>query len=104
ERAATFTAVPGYGAVAMGASAVVTALVALRWAPGSTAWLLGWLVDAIVAVVVGSIAIGIKARRAGTAVFTVAGQKFALSFLPPVALGALLTVAFVRWDLAERLP
>jgi hypothetical protein len=45
-----------------------------------------------------------KARRAGTTVFSYSGRRFVLSFLPPLAVGALLTVALARAGLYQALP
>ena len=37
-----------------------------------------------------------KARGAGTTVFSYSGRRFVLSYLPPLAVGGLLTVALAR--------
>lgn len=103
ESTASFTAVPGLGGVAMGAVAVLAALLAPRW--GSVeGWLLTWLAAAAVSMAVSGTAMLHKARRAGTPVFSGAGRKFLLSFLPPVVVGGLLTLAFFRAGLTEMLP
>ena len=49
--AAEFTAVPGWGGVAMGITALAAALVASRQA-SPRAWLIVWLVEAFVAVAI----------------------------------------------------
>ncbi|MGH7580356.1 MAG: hypothetical protein ACREM9_09315 [Gemmatimonadales bacterium] len=103
ERATAFTAVPGWGGVAMGATALCAAALAQRAAtPGE--WLGPWLVAAVVALLIGGWAMAAKARRAGTTVFTWSGRRFVLSFLPPLAVGALLTVALARAGLHDALP
>ena len=45
-----------------------------------------------------------KARRAGTTVFSYSGRRFVLSYLPPLAVGALLSGVLVRAGLYEALP
>ena len=45
-----------------------------------------------------------KARRAGTTVFSYPGRRFVLSYVPPIAVGALLTFALVRAGLYQALP
>jgi hypothetical protein len=96
ERATTFTAVPGRGGVAMGVVALGAALVAQGRSPAG--WLVTWLGAAVVALAIGGWAMYRKARRAGTSVLSYQGRRFVLSYLPPIAVGALLTAALVRQD------
>ena len=103
ERATEFTAVPGWGGVAMGVTALAAALVAGR-ATSSTAWVRYWLAAAVVALVIGGWAMAVKARRAGTPVLSWSGRRFVLSFLPPLAVGALLTLALVDHGVFQALP
>jgi hypothetical protein len=103
EHATAFTAVSGWGGVAMGATALVAAALADRGvAPGER--LIPWLVASVVALVIGGWAMAMKARRAGTTVFTYSGRRFVLSFLPPLVVGALLTAALARAGLYQALP
>ena len=95
ERAGSFTAVPGWGGVAMGAIALVAAPVAARQATAE-AWLTTWLAAAGLAIAVALWSMVRKARRAGLALFDGPGRKFALSFLPPVCAGAALTFGLMR--------
>jgi hypothetical protein len=103
ERATAFTAVPGWGGVAMGATALVAAGLAKRSATPSE-WLVPWLVASVVALLIGGWAMAMKARRAGTTVFSYSGRRFVLSFLPPLAVGALLTAVLARAGLHQALP
>ena len=103
EHATAFTAVPGWGGVAMGATALVAAALANRSVTPSE-WLVPWLVASVVALVIGGWAMAAKARRAGTTVFSYSGRRFVLSFLPPLAVGALLTAALARAGLYQALP
>jgi hypothetical protein len=103
EHATAFTAVPGWGGVAMGATALIAGATASRSAtPGE--WLALWLVASVVALLIGGWAMRRKARRAGTTVFSYSGRRFVLSFLPPLAVGALLTAAVARAGLYQALP
>src|SRR4051812_19875584 len=103
ERATAFTAVPGWGGVGMGALALVAAAVAhTRLTPAE--WLAPWVATAVVALTLGGWTMAAKARRAGTAVFSYSGRRFVLSYVPPLLVGALLTVALVRAGLFEALP
>src|SRR5207302_5481549 len=62
-RAAEFTAVPGWGGVAMGLTAIGAAWVASRQ-HSSRAWLTVWLVEAFVAVAIAASSAATKAHRA----------------------------------------
>jgi hypothetical protein len=103
EHATAFTAVPGWGGVAMGATALVAAALADRSVTPSER-LAPWLVASVVALLIGGWAMAMKARRAGTTVFSYSGRRFVLSFLPPLAVGALLTAALARAGLHQALP
>ena len=102
-RAADFTAVPGWGGVLMGVTALVTA--AAAGPPRDTpSWIGLWLADAGVAVALGLAAMAWKARRAGISLTSAAARRFALAFVPPIMAGAVLTGVFVREHLSTRLP
>jgi hypothetical protein len=103
ESAAEFTAVPGWGGVAMGVTALVAAFVASRQA-ASIAWLTVWLVEAFVAVAIAAPAAATKAHRANSALFSGPGRKFVLSFAPPIVVGGLLTFALYHAGLLAALP
>ena len=103
ERAGSFTAVPGWGGVLMGATAVVAALVAARQ-PSPARWLAVWLVAAVVAFVLGLAAMARKAGRAGVSLVSGPARKFAFSLAPPLAVGALLTLALYRAGELALLP
>ena len=103
ESAAEFTAVPGWGGVAMGVTALAAALVASRMAT-SRAWLAVWLVEAFVAVAIAAPAAATKAHRANAALFSGPGRKFVLSFAPPIVVGGLLTFVLYHAGLVAALP
>ena len=103
ERAGAFTAVPGWGGVMMGASALITA--PLAGVPrSSTRWLAVWLADAAVAAAIGLAAIVRKARRSGSPLAARPARRFALAFLAPFGSAIVLTAVFVQYGLIARLP
>ena len=103
ERATAFTAVPGWGGVAMGLTALIATLVASRSSePGE--WLAVWLSAAVLALGIGGWTMVLKARRGGTTVFSYSGRRFVLSYLPPLLVGALLTLVLMRAGLYTALP
>jgi hypothetical protein len=103
ERATAFTAVPGWGGVAMGLTALAAApLAGTRATAGE--WLAVWLGASVLALTIGGWSMAVKARRAGTSVFSYSGRRFVLSYVPPLAVGGLLTLVLVRADLYPALP
>ena len=75
ERATAFTAVPGWGGVAMGVTALGATLLASH-SPSVNQWLAVWLSASALAFAIGGWAMVHKARRAGTTVFSYSGRRF----------------------------
>jgi hypothetical protein len=103
SRASRFTAVPGWGGVAMGATALATAIAAARQR-GSDEWLFWWLGDAVVAIAIAAIAIQRKAKRLQLSLLDAPTKRFALAYVPPLIAGAVLTLVFLDNGLTSRLP
>ena len=96
-RTGTFTAVPGWGGVGMG----LTALTAAAFAARQTTvwdWLMVWTAAAAVAVVIGLWTTWAKARRGGDALTSGAGRKFVLALLPALLAGLVLTLAIYGYE------
>ena len=91
-RTVAFTAVPGWGGVAMGASALAAAAVAARQ-PTVSQWLTVWTAEALVGVTLGALTMGFKARDNGVPLLSGQGRKFLLGLLPALLVGAALTLA-----------
>src|SRR6202035_5398928 len=103
ESAAEFIAVPGWGGVAMGITAVIAAGIAsMQTAP--RAWFGVWLVEAFIAVAIAAPAAATKAHRANSKLFSGPGRKFVLSFAPPIIVGGLLTIALFLAGIVAALP
>jgi len=103
ERAGEFTAVPGWGGVAMGITALTAAFFAARQ-PSPRAWLAVWLIEAFVAVAIAAPAAATKAHRANSTLFSGPGRKFLFSFAPPIIVGGLLTFALYNAGAVAALP
>ncbi|HTV56607.1 MAG TPA: hypothetical protein VMI06_17050 [Terriglobia bacterium] len=103
ERSTSFTAVPGWGGVAMGITAMAAAALAAKQ-PNPQMWLSAWLLEGAVAFALGGWAAVRKARAAEVPVLSGAGRKFALSLLPPLLAGGLLTAALDRAGFMYALP
>lgn len=103
ERAGSFTAVPGWGGAAMGATALAAAYLASRQ-DTHQGWMLTWLLEALAAGLIGVFATATKARFTKIPVFSVPARKFFLGFAPPLAAGAVLTPVLYASSLHDRLP
>jgi hypothetical protein len=103
QSAGEFTAVPGWGGVAMGVTALVAAYAASRQ-PSAERWLSIWLMEAFVAVAIAAPAAATKAHRANARLLSGPGRKFLLSFAPPIVVGGLLTFALAHAGLERLLP
>jgi len=103
ERAGSFTAVPGWGMVVVGCTALAATWLGLRQARAAD-WLAVWLGEAVLAVVVGGAALVQKARAANDPLLSGPARRFGLSFLPPLLVGALLTIALYRAQLFALMP
>jgi hypothetical protein len=102
DRAASFTAVSGYGFVAAGSTAFVAAWLASPRTGGG--WLAVWLVEAAVGL---ALTLGFtlrKARRAGVPITRGPGRKFLLGFAPPALSAVGLTPALLAAGAAGALP
>lgn len=98
EGAASFTDVPGWGLVGVGALAMTAAPVAASQ-PSAERWLAVWVGTAVLAAIAGSWAMWRKMRRrvGAEAVFTLSqpARKFLLGFWPSMLAGAVLTAALL---------
>ena len=112
ENSVAFTAVPGWGGVAIGVSALGAALLAaVANANGNkSVWLAIWLGEAALALAIGVGAAYCKAARMSTPgmpntpALARPARKFVLALLPSVLVGALLTAVLVRGGLYGDLP
>jgi len=103
ERAAAFTAVPGWGQVAIGITAIAANFVATRQST-PRAWLGVWVAEAIISLLIAGWLMDRKARVIGMPLFSGPGRKVAFSLSPPMIVGALLTVALFRVGLMQFIP
>lgn len=103
ERAGSFTAVSGWGEVAVGVTALGAAWIAARQTEPA-AWLAVWGIEALLAPLIGGWAVARKARAARMPLLSGPGRKFALSLAPPLAAGAVLTAVLFEAGLLALLP
>jgi len=102
ERAGSFTALPGWGVIAMGITAIGAAVIAAQQAT-PVAWLITWIVEAAIAIAIAGWTMVSKARESGSSLFTGPGRRFVYSFAPPLFAGALLTLLLLRINTPEAI-
>ncbi len=103
ERAGSFTAVPGWGGVAMGLTALIASFIAAQQST-SEGWLATWFGAGMFAIALGALAMKHKAEQANEPLLSAPARKFALSFAPPLLVGALLTTVLYRSGMVTVIP
>jgi hypothetical protein len=95
ERSTHFTAVPGYGGMLMGVTAVVAAYIAAQQINPRDA-LIVWLTEAFLAFAIGLLAMWQKSKIAGQSLVSAPARKFAFGFAPPLIAGVVITLGLWR--------
>jgi len=95
ERSTSFTAVPGYGGMLMGATAIAAAVVA-SYQVYLVNSLAIWLGEAALAFAIGLLAMWQKSKLAGQSLFSTPAKKFAFGFTPPLLAGVIITLGLWR--------
>lgn len=99
----SFTALPGWGGVIMGAVGVIAALAAARTTDPQQ-WVVVWLSAASVAVPVGAFTMWRKASSAGVNLYAGTAGMFVGCLATPIAAGAILTAALIGQQAYTVLP
>ena len=102
ERSTAFTAVPGYGGIFMGLTAISAAVIA-NFQPLVKDWLTVWLIEAVLAFAIGIFAMWQKSKIAKMPLNSAPAKKFARSFLPPLVCGVVLTFGLWRFGYFEAM-
>lgn len=100
ERSASFTAVPGYGGILMGVTAIWAAYIANGQLIVKD-WLFTWFAEAALAFAVGLLAMWQKSRISDTSLLSAPALKFAHSFIPPLIAGVAITIGLLRYGQFE---
>ena len=103
SRSVQFTAVPGWGMVVIGCSAVLAYFVA-RQQGASSGELAVWVVEALLAASLGGLTIFRKARREGLLLSHAVSRRFFLNLAPPMVAGGLLTAALWKAGNLQVIP
>jgi hypothetical protein len=102
ERSTHFTAVPGYGGIFMGLTAIGAAFIANQQVLIKD-WLIVWAVEAVLAFAIGLFAMWQKSKIANVLLNSAPAKKFAMSFLPPLICAFVITIGLWRLGHFETL-
>ncbi len=103
ERSTSFTAVPGFGGILMGVTAIAAAYIAYQQAYLRN-WLIVWLTEAALAAAIGFLAMWQKSKAANQSLFSTPARKFAFGFAPPLICGVIATFGLWRFSNFETMP
>ena len=103
ESATSFTAVPGWGMVMLGGTALAVAFLS-RKVDSQITWVLLWLGEAILAGLISLVAMVKKTGSLAKLAASIPARKCALSLAPPLAAGAVLTIIMMEQRLYSVLP
>jgi hypothetical protein len=102
EVSGSFTAVPGWGLVAVGVTAIGAAMIANQ--QGSVEkWLEVWIGEAIIGLAISLWSMYAKATRTGVMLLAAPARRFVFGLAPPLICGAILTPILYRADAGSAL-
>ena len=102
ERSTAFTAISGWGLVAIGVTALAASLVSAQ--KTFKVWLAVWIAEAVIALLIAGWSMDRKARAAKMPLLSGPGRKVAFSLSPPIFAGAIVTVVLYRAGLTNAIP
>jgi hypothetical protein len=102
ERAGSFTAVPGWGGVAIGITALAAGI--LAWSRPPNRQFVIWICEAVLALAIAAIAVRLKSARLALSLQSRAARRALLSFIPPLLAGAVLTAVLYQIQVLSVLP
>lgn len=103
ERATAFTGISGWGQVAIGFTALGSALISAQQKTFK-GWLAVWVAEALIALLIAGWSMDRKARNAKMPLLSAPGRKVAFSLTPPIFAGGIVTVVLYRAGLTNAIP
>lgn len=103
ERATAFTAISGWGLVAIGVTALAASLLSAQQ-KSFKGWLSVWVAEAVIALLIAGWSMDRKARAAKMPLLSGPGRKVAFSLSPPIFAGGIVTVVLYRAGLTNAIP
>lgn len=102
ESTGYFTAVPGWGLMIIGCTAIATAAIAAQAA--QEAWLWVWMAEALLALLIGNVAMSWKAHRADVPLWSGVALRFMINLYVPILMSVPLTFALYLNGAENLLP
>jgi hypothetical protein len=102
ERAGSFTAVPGWGGVVIGLTAIAAG--GACWTEPLKQQLVFWMCEAMLALAIAAIAVRLKSKRLAFSLQSRAARRALLSFIPPLLAGAVLSAVLYQAQAFSVLP
>jgi hypothetical protein len=103
EVSGAFTAVPGWGLVAVGVTALGAGWIAHQQSD-SLYWIEVWFGESLIAAAISLWAMYMKATRTGVVLFSAPGRRFVFGLAPPLFAGAILTAMLYYNHATDAIP
>jgi hypothetical protein len=103
ERATAFTAISGWGQVAIGVTALAASVISAQQRT-FRGWVTVWIVEGPIALLIAGWSMDRKARAVKMPLLSGPGRKVAFSLSPPIFAAAIVTVVLYRARLIEAIP
>jgi len=103
ERATAFTAISGWGQVAIGVSALAASAISAQQKTFK-GWVMVWVAEALIALLIAGWSMDRKARAVKMPLFSGPGRKVVFSLSPPIFAGCILTLVLYRAHLTNAIP
>ena len=102
ERAASFTAVPGWGGVMIGGTALGAGAIAIGHPVRQQFFI--WFAEAFLALVIAAFTVYSKSKRLALSLQSRAARRALLSFVPPLIAGAILSLVLYELQVFTVIP
>ncbi len=103
ERATAFTAISGWGQVAIGVTAVAASVISAQQKTFK-GWVMVWVAEALIALLIAGWSMDRKARAVKMPLFSGPGRKVVFSLSPPIFAGGIVTLVLYRAHLTNAIP
>ncbi|HSP13456.1 MAG TPA: hypothetical protein VLV78_01745 [Thermoanaerobaculia bacterium] len=104
ERSSAFTSIPGRGGIVIGVTALAAAVIAASYTVQPRIWLMIWLGEAVIALIVAAFTMVRKMRHAGVSFRAAPTRRFFTAYSAPLIAAALMTLLLFRAAMFAPLP